>query len=99
MKINNKKCFSCIAKHVCGPSVTPKMAMCVNFLKAYVEVLKPSRNSVMDAIAERYINEVSFLDSSDAGVVRSFVAYLQLQQQQFSSFIPLNASLFFKTEL
>jgi GTP1/Obg family GTP-binding protein len=40
-----------------------------------------SHNSAMDAIAERYINEVSFLDSSDSGVVRSFVAYLQQQHQ------------------
>jgi hypothetical protein len=38
-------------------------------------------NSAMDAIAERYISEVAFLDSSDAGVVRSFVAYLQQQHQ------------------
>jgi hypothetical protein len=38
-------------------------------------------NSAMDAIAERYINEVAFLDSSDTGAVRSFVAYLQQQHQ------------------
>jgi hypothetical protein len=34
MKIDNKVCFSCIAKHVCGPAVTPNMQMCVDFLKA-----------------------------------------------------------------
>jgi len=38
-----------------------------------------SDNNQMDAIAEQYINEVAFLDSSDTGVVRSFAAYLQQQ--------------------
>jgi len=47
----------------------------------YMEAKFTSTNSAMDAIAERYINEVAFLDSSDAGVVRSFVAYLQQQHQ------------------
>ena len=44
MKIDSKKCFSCIAKHVCGPVVTPKMAMCVNFRKA-AEALKILHNT------------------------------------------------------
>ena len=46
MKIDNKQCFSCIAKHICGPTVTPKMAICVNFRNAMEAVAaKPSRNT------------------------------------------------------
>jgi hypothetical protein len=51
MKIDNKKCFSCIAKRVCGPTVTPKMAMCVNFLKL-AESLKPSHNTTKSEICD-----------------------------------------------
>ena len=52
-----------------------------DFVQKGLEEVKPSAsdNNQMDAIAEQYINEVAFLDSSDTGVVRSFAAYLQQQ--------------------
>ena len=63
---------------------------CSNFDKLRIELESAAKlveekftstNSAMDAIADRYINEVEYLDSQDTGVVRSFVAYLQQQHQ------------------
>jgi len=44
MKIDNKKCFFCIGNHICGPTVTPRMSMCINFRKS-LEKLNPTHNS------------------------------------------------------
>ena len=80
MKINNKKCFSCIAKHVCGPAVTPKMTMCINFLKA----LKAGKTSHNKAMVQYLELVVKWLDAGKVIEPNSFghsEANILLQEQ------------------
>ena len=81
---NAKDAISVLNKFFVGKHFPPSAASASTHyhqtLKA-AALAQQTNNSAMDAIAELYINEVAFLDSSDAGTVRSFVAYLQQQHQ------------------